>query len=165
MAREVFYSFHYKPDCSRAAKVRNIGVVEGNTPASDNDWESITSAGDDAIKKWIAEQMTGRSCTVVLIGTNTANRKWINHEIKKSWKDKKGLVGIYIHNLKDLDGNQSDKGKNPFDSFTLNSGQTELSSTVKAYDPPCSTSKSVYGYISDNLAAWIEEAIKIREDY
>lgn len=42
MARRVFYSFHYEPDNSRAAQVRNMGVVEGNKPASDNDWETIT---------------------------------------------------------------------------------------------------------------------------
>lgn len=38
MARRVFFSFHYKPDNWRAAQVRNAGVVEGNTPVSDNDW-------------------------------------------------------------------------------------------------------------------------------
>ena len=41
MARRAFYSFHYKPDASRAGQVRNIGVVEGNTPVSDNDWETV----------------------------------------------------------------------------------------------------------------------------
>ncbi len=39
--RQVFYSFHYKPDCWRTAQVRNIGVVEGNKPDSDNEWEKI----------------------------------------------------------------------------------------------------------------------------
>ncbi len=29
--------------------------------------------------------MKYRSCTVVLVGENTANRKWINHEIVESW--------------------------------------------------------------------------------
>ena len=42
MARRVFYSFHYEPDNARAAQVRNMGVVEGNKPASDHDWETIT---------------------------------------------------------------------------------------------------------------------------
>ena len=41
MARRAFYSFQYKPDASRAGQVRNIGVVEGNTPVSDNDWETV----------------------------------------------------------------------------------------------------------------------------
>ena len=70
MARRAFYSFHYKPDASRAGQVRNIGVVEGNTPVSDNDWETVLKQGVAAIKKWIADQMHGRSCTVVLVGSN-----------------------------------------------------------------------------------------------
>ena len=40
--RRTFFSFHYKPDNWRAAKVRNMGVVEGNSPVSDNDWETVT---------------------------------------------------------------------------------------------------------------------------
>lgn len=41
MARNVFYSFHYVPDGWRVAQVRNMGVLEGNRPASDNDWERV----------------------------------------------------------------------------------------------------------------------------
>ena len=50
MARKAFYSFHDKPDGARAGPVRNIGVVEGNTPVSDNDWETVTKGGEAAIK-------------------------------------------------------------------------------------------------------------------
>jgi MTH538 TIR-like domain (DUF1863) len=41
MSRKVFYSFHYEVDGWRASQVRNIGALEGNQPASDNDWETI----------------------------------------------------------------------------------------------------------------------------
>ncbi len=99
MARRVFYSFHYKPDCWRAAQVRNMGVIEGNTPVSDNDWEAVKKGGDKAIKAWIAGQLHGRSCTVVLVGEKTAARKWIKYEIEASWNAGKGVVGICIHNL------------------------------------------------------------------
>jgi len=158
--RRVFYSFHYKADAWRAAQVRNMGVVEGNEPASDNDWEQITRGGDATIERWIDKQMEGRSCVVVLIGSETAGRKWVNYEIKKGWNDRKGVVGIFIHNLKDRDGQQTRRGRNPFDDFTLN-GQ-RLSSIVKAYDPPYFASEQVYTYIKQNLADWIEEAIQIR---
>ena len=84
MARKVFYSFHYKPDNWRASQVRQMGVIEGDAPVSDNDWEKVTKGGDEAIKKWIDGQMSGKSCAVVLIGTNTAGRKWINHKIIKA---------------------------------------------------------------------------------
>ncbi len=68
MGRKCFYSFHYVPDNWRASQVRNMGVIEGNQPVSDNDWEAVKKAGDDAIRKWISDQLHGRSCTVVLIG-------------------------------------------------------------------------------------------------
>ncbi len=141
-----------------------MGVVEANKPATDNEWERITRGGDAAIQRWIDSQQYGTSCNVVLIGENTAGRKWINYEIRSAWNDKKGVVGVYIHGLKDLDGYQSSKGRNPFEHFTLEGTGKKLSSVVKAYNPPYTNSKDVYGYINDNLADWIEEAIEIREN-
>ena len=163
MARKAFYSFHYVPDNWRASPVRNMGVVEGNRPASDNDWETVKKGRDKAIQKWIDEQIYGKSVVIVLIGQNTAGRKWIEYEIKKGWEDNKGVFGIYIHNLKNKDGNQSTKGNNPFDKFTI--GDKSMSSIVKTYDPPDFTSTYVYDYIKTNLADWIEKAIEIRGEY
>lgn len=160
MARKTFYSFHYKPDNWRAAQVRNMGVIEGNTPVSDNDWETITSGGDSAISRWIDGQLLGRSCSIVLIGSGTAGRKWIKYEIKKSWGDGKGVLGIYIHNLKDRNEQQSARGRNPFDDFKV--GDRSMSSIVKAYDPPYSISTSVYNFIKEHLAEWVDEAVVIR---
>ena len=163
MARRVFFSFHYIPDAWRVSQIRNIGTIEENKPASDNDWETVKKGGDEAIKRWINNQLEGRSCTVVLIGTETAGRKWINYEIEKSWNDGKGIFGIFIHNLKDSNGKQSTKGKNPFTGFNIKG--TPLDSIVKAYDPPYSDSKDVYNYIANNIEKWIEEAITIRNKY
>jgi len=165
MARKNFSSFHYKSDNWHASTVRNIGSIEGNQLASDNDWELITSGGDDAIEKWINQQMKGRSCVVVLVGTNNAGRKWINYEMKKGWNDGKGVLGIHIHNLKNKDGNQSSKGSNPFSGFTVGDDKKKLSSIVKCYDPPYSTSTNVYNHIRENTVDWIEEAIEIRGRY
>jgi hypothetical protein len=165
MARRVFYSFHFEADSWRASQIRNIGVIEGNSPASDNDWEAVKRGGDPAIQRWIDDQLSGRGCTIVLIGAATAGRKWINYEIEKSWNDGKGLLGIYIHRLKDRYGQQSAKGANPFDGFTLNRDNSRLSSIVKAYDPPYWDSSDVYNYIANNLAAWVEDAIASRNNY
>jgi hypothetical protein len=163
MVKKAFYSFHYAADAWRASQVRNSGVVEGNVPVSDNDWEEVKSGGDAAIKQWIDSQMSGRSCAVVLIGAGTAGRKWIDYEIEKAWNARKGLVGVYIHNLLDSNQTQSTKGKNPFDTFTLKDGTVKLSTIVKAYDPPYKTSTNVYDYIKSNLASWVDEAIEIRD--
>jgi hypothetical protein len=165
MARRVFHSFHYKNDVYRVAQVRNMGVIEGQRLLSSNDWEAVKKKGDSAIKKWIDEQMKGRSCVVVLIGSQTAGRKWVDYEIENGWNRDKGLVGVYIHNLKDRSGSQSSKGANPFSGFNLKSTGTSLSSIVKAYDSPRSTSTYVYAYIKDNLEGWVEEAIRIRSNY
>ena len=160
--RRTFFSFHYKPDNWRAGQVRNMGVVEDNPAVSDNDWEAITRGGDAAIRNWINGQMAGRSCVIVLIGSHTAWRKWIKYEIEKAWKDGKGLLGVYIHNLKDRNGDQSTKGANPFYSIIVNGKR--LSSIVKVYDPPYKLSTYVYAYVAKNVADWVEEAIKIRHD-
>ena len=165
MARRVFYSFHYKPDNWRAAMVRNIGSIEGNRPASDNDWETVKKGGDTAIKRWIASQLKGRTCTVVLVGENTANRKWINYEIVKSWDDDMGVVGIRIHGLGDSNGIISNVGGNPFDYIRYGNTGKQLSSIVKCYDPAGRTGKERYGWISKHLSNAVEEAIRIRANH
>ena len=163
MKRRAFFSFHYEHDAWRAAQIRNAGVVEGDTPLSDNDWESIIRRGDRAIQRWIDDQVSGKSCAIVLIGCETADRKWVKYEIKKAWIEKKGLLGIHVHNLKDEFQNQSFKGENPFASFQFDGGS--FSSIVKTYDPPYTASTNVYSCITTNIAEWIEEAIRIRSRY
>ncbi len=162
MARKCFYSFQYKPDNWRVSKIRNIGAVEGNKPATDNDWETITSGGDKKIKEWITNQMKGRTCTVVLAGSNTADRKWINYEIKESWNKGMGVFVIFIHNITDRDDKQCSKGSNPLYYIKHGPTQKRLSTIAKAYDPPRETSSGVYNYIAANIETWIEEAIRIR---
>ena len=163
MARKCFYSFHYIPDNWRVSKIRNIGTVEGNKPASDNAWETVVGGGDKKIKEWISGQMKGRTCTVILVGSNTANRKWINHEIAESWNGGMGVLAIHTHNITDSKDKQSSKGANPLYYITHNATKNRLSTIAKCYDPPRSTSKGVYSCISDNIEDWIDEAITIRK--
>ena len=162
MARRVFFSFHYEADSWRAAQVRNAGVVEGDRPVTDNQWESIKRGGDIAIQNWIDRQLSGKSCLIVLIGSKTANRKWINYEIVKAWNDRRGVLGIYIHNLEDQNGRTSIQGQNPFSYITLRDGRS-LSGIVKDYDPMAWP--SAYGDIVDNIGDWVEDAIALRSRY
>jgi len=168
MARRVFYSFEYKADAWRAAMVRNIGAIEGNKPASDNDWETVTKGKDPAIERWIAAQMNGRTCTVVLVGASTANRKWINYEISKSWAARMGVVGIRVHGLETPQGFAA-SGQNPFDYIPYSSTRVRfapahLSSIVKCYDPGGSNGKERYAWIVEHLANAVDEAIRIRNE-
>lgn len=163
MARQVFYSFHYDNDNWRASQVRNIGVIEGNRPAPDNDWEAVKRGGDRAIQNWIDDQMRYRSCTIVLVGSGTAGRKWINYEIQKSWDKGMGIVGINIHNLKDRNGNQSNYGSNPFNGISVNG--LWLSNILQVHNPPHWDSKDAYNCIANNISGWVEDALKIRNRY
>lgn len=162
MAKKVFFSFHYKNDHWRAATVRSIGSIEGNKPASDNAWEDVADGGDAAIEKWINDQMNGRSCVVVLVGAETAGRKWIKHEIKKAWEDGRGVVGIRIHKLLNSRSEKGSYGANPFSDFTVEG--VSMDKIVKLHNPSGDTSKEAYASISDNIADWIDEAIEIRRD-
>ena len=157
--RQVFYSFHYDNDVFRVHQIRNIGAIEDNKPVSANNWEEVKQKGDTSIEKWIDDNMNYRSCVIVLIGEQTANRKWVKYEIKKAWNEGKGLLGIYIHNLKDPKTGVCKQGANPFEQFTLKDG-TKLSSKVKCYNPN-STSPNME--IILNLEDWIEKAINDRK--
>ena len=130
-----------------------MGIVEGNPPVSDNAWEEVKRKGDKAVEDWIEDQLNNRTCTIVLVGEKTASRKWVKHEIKRSWERGKGVVGINIHNLKDSNKNQSIKGDNPFDKVTIDG--EKLSSVVKVYNPPYKTSTSVYDNIKENIDDWV----------
>lgn len=161
MARKCFFSFHYLPDNWRASTIRGIGAIEGNQAALDNDWEKVTKGGDAQIQKWIDSQMEGRTCAIILIGENTAKRKWIDYEIKKAWANKIGVLGIHIHGIKDSSGATSNKGLNPFAHLSL--GDKAFSSVAQVYDPIGLDSKAKYNHIAENIDAWIEKAIEIRK--
>ena len=169
--RQIFYSFHFDSDVFRVQQIRNIGALEDNKPVSPNEWETVRQGKDAAIEKWIHENMKNRSCAVVLIGEQTHQRPWVRHEILKAWNDGKGLLGIYIHNLKcakickdnPFASGKCSQGRNPFDSFTLNGINGKLmSSVVQCYNPD---SSSPYKSIQENLEGWVEQAIKIRSNY
>lgn len=108
--------------------------------------------------------MAKRSCVVVLIGKSTSTRKWVKYEIEKAYELGKGIVGVYIHGLKDADGNQTTKGANPFYSLYNKDGH-RLSNYVECYDPPHSTSTYVYNDIKENLGDYIERAIDNKITY
>ena len=162
--RQVFFSFHYKADNWRASQVKEMGQVDDSSQFSGNDWEEVREKTEEKIKKWIDEQFDKRSCLVVLIGENTSSRSWVKYEIEKAYELGKGIVGIYIHGLKDSEGLQSSKGSNPFRQISTKDGK-KLSDFVRDYDPPYSTSKNVYDDIKKNIEELIEEAIEARGTY
>ena len=136
MARKAFFSFHYKPDNWRASQVETYAGVTERKPSSfrqrlgEHHGPGKKSSVDR--RNRIAGQLSGRTRAVVLVGTETASRKWVNYEIDEAWKKGLGVVGVHIHGLKDASQNQSTKGSNPFFGHSVN--RTPMSSIVKLYD-------------------------------
>ncbi len=158
MARQTFFSFRYKKDNWRAGIVRNSWVTQERKASGFFDsaeWEEVKKKTDTAIEKWIDKQLEGTSVTVVLIGSDTAGKKWINYEIKASYKRGNGLLGIFIHKLKDKDQKTASKGKNPFNDWYIekNGKKIYFSSMYKTYD-----------WVDDNgyknMGDWIKKAAK-----
>jgi hypothetical protein len=144
VARKVFFSFHYGRDISRANVVRNSWLTKDKGTAGFIDaslWEEAKAKGDAAIKKLIDDQMIGTTVTAVLIGSETAQRAYVKYEITKSLERGNGLLGIYIHNIKDFNGNTAAKGANP------------LGAGYPTYD-------WVIGNGYANLGTWVEAAYK-----
>ena len=153
--RSVFYSFHFDNDVMRVQQVRNIGALDDNQPVSPSAWESVRRNGAAAIERWIDENMNYRRCVVVLIGSETASRPWVRHEIIKAWNEDRGLFGIYIHNLKCPRTGTCRKGLNPFDQITFKSGGN-MSSRITCYDP---SSMYAYSEIKSGMEGWVQTAI------
>lgn len=133
MAKTVFYSFHYDRDVHRVQLVRNINALESQPLLNSQKWEEVRRRGDKAIEDWIDEQMKWKKAVIVLVGKETAGRKWVNYEINKAWKDKKPLLGVRIHGLASLISGADIAGANPFNRVD-----------IPLFDP---TMKDVYGRI------------------
>src|SRR5512133_1428873 len=110
MARKVFFSFKYD-DVQRAMNVRNSNVISGALKSGfidKADFEAVEKQGEKAIQKWIDEQLTGTSATVVLVGANTIKSKWVKYEIEQSIARGNGLLTIDISKIACLNGNTTD---------------------------------------------------------
>jgi MTH538 TIR-like domain (DUF1863) len=158
MARRTFFSFHYERDCWRASQVRNSWVTQDRESAGFWDaaaWEEVKKKGTAAIEKWIDDQLKGTSVTVVLIGSETANREYVGYEIKQSHIKGNGMLGIYIHNMKDANSKTDTKGRNPFDNWQVEKDGNKVlfSSLYPTYD-----------WVNDDgrgkMGIWIEAAAK-----
>ncbi len=115
MAHRTFFSFNYEEDVWRATNVRNCGALNKDDIEfiDASLWEEAKKKSDDAIKKLIDDALKKSTVTCVLIGANTASRKWVKYEIDESVRLGKGLFGIHIYKIKDQNGNESTQGANP----------------------------------------------------
>jgi hypothetical protein len=159
MARKAFFSFHYKNDVSRAMVVRHSWVTKPDTESAGfidaADFEQVEREGNVAIKKWIDNQLIGTTVTVVLIGTETTQREYVKYELEKSYSRGNGLLGIYVHNIKNLKGETTTKGSNAFGAIGKDPTGKDVYFSI---DYP------TYDWVADdgynNLGKWVAEAAK-----
>ena len=159
MARRVFFSFHYDNDISRSMVVRNSWVTQGKEVAGFVDkavFEQVKRQGDKAVHNWIDKQLEGTSVTVVLIGAETLNRPYVQYEICKSIQRGNAVIGVLIHNIKDMrTGGLSARGNTHTVIGQFNDGSPAYFDTI------CD---GIYDYFSQNgyqnMGTWIENAAK-----
>lgn len=155
MAKTVFYSFHYDRDVLRVQLVRNINALEGQPLLNSQKWEEVRRGGEPAIKEWIDEEMKWKKAVIVLVGEETAGRKWVNYEINKAWKDKKPLLGVRIHGLASGSNGADKAGATPFNP----------SVRIPLFDPTVRDTygridtKATYNRLAANLEAWSAQGV------
>jgi hypothetical protein len=159
MARRVFFSFHYERDGQRASVVRNSWVTKPNSEEAgfidSATWETVEKQGDKAVERWIDSQLLGTSVTIVLIGAETSNRRWVRYEVKKSYERGNGMLGIFLHNIKDWQGRTDKAGDNYFGEL----GRDALGREVYFFQK-YTTYDWVLNNGYENLKEWVEKAAR-----
>lgn len=159
MARRVFFSFHYDNDINRSMTVRNSWVTQGKEAAGFIDkaeFEQIKRQGDTAVHNWIDKQLEGTSVTVVLIGSETLKRPFVQYEICKSLQRGNAVIGVHINAIRDM--------RTLSTSFRGNTHEV-----IGHYDDNSlayfdSIADGIYDYVADNgysnMGIWIENAAR-----
>ncbi len=117
----------------------------------------LNGKGDAAVHQWIDKQLEGTSVTVVLIGSETLNRPFVQYEICKSLQRGNAVIGIYINGIKDMRTSMtSSKG----DVHTVIGFYQDK--TPAYFDEICD---GIYDYTTQNgyanMGAWVEAAAKL----
>lgn len=155
-----YFSYHFANDAARASAARRVMAIEADDPISPTAWEDLGYGGDTAVTRWVIERMRSKECLIVLIGSQTASRKWVKYEIKQAWESGRGVMGINIHSLLDARGKESKPGKNPFDDFVYDG--IRLSELVRVYEPLGDTAQENLMYIAHNAHGWAANAVAAR---
>ncbi|MED1790629.1 MULTISPECIES: TIR domain-containing protein [Brevibacillus] len=101
MARKVFVSYHHANDQTKADYLRTTYGAD-NTLIDRSLKDAYDTVDNDEILKLVRTyHLNDSTVTIVLIGSDTANRKWVDWEIYSSLRPygsrtRNGLLGIYL---------------------------------------------------------------------
>jgi hypothetical protein len=166
MARSSFVSFHYQRDHWRVQQILQMGALDQQVELPAQEWEEVKRKGDRAVEAWIDQQMNYKQAVIVLIGKETASRKFVRYEIKRAWDIKKPMLGIRIHGLSDSDRRTDQPGRDPFEAFDFSDSPKTFADYVPVFDPAdftgkyAPTSSDIYAAIKANIATWATRGYK-----
>ncbi len=133
MARRTFFSFHYKPDVTRAWVVRNswvAKVAQGEREDAgffdSSVFEAKEREGVEILKRFLRDGLQNSTVTCVLVGAETALRRWVRYEIFRSFIRGNGLLAVRVHTISSLNKLQCAEGANPFDSLAFTVDRDQL---------------------------------------
>ncbi len=109
-SKNVFISHHHKDDkavtdftnllAGKDYIVRNSSI---RTKPRNTERLEKKMVSDETIRRLLRMKMAWASTVVVLVGTQTASRDWVNWEIEEAERQGKRILGVFMQGAKDSD--------------------------------------------------------------
>jgi hypothetical protein len=156
MGLKAFFCFDHRLDIQRARRVKNCWETRGGRASGfpkPEVWKKLAQKGEPAYLRWIENQVASADVCVVLIGSETNADTGVRHAMRLAHRLQKGLLGIYVHQIRGAFGEKQVKGKNPFETLFIvkDLRRVALSDIYPTYD-----------WLEDaghfHLQQWIEKA-------
>ncbi len=122
MPRYTFFSFCYEDVKNfKVNVVRNSWLLNHSSDSfiDGSIWEKEKSKGPTVIKSLIDAGLKKTSVTAILIGDETANRRYVKYEIVKSFEKGNGILAIHINRIRGKEQVISARGLNPLDRLAF----------------------------------------------
>ena len=109
-SKNVFISHHHKDDqavtdftnllAGKDYTIRNSSI---RAKPRNNERLDQKMVSDETIKRLLRMKMSWAGTVVVLVGSQTASRDWVNWEIEEAERQGKRILGVFMHGAKDSD--------------------------------------------------------------
>ncbi|MCP4438512.1 MAG: hypothetical protein GY810_06165 [Aureispira sp.] len=116
-----FFSFHFSHDFDRICTVTDTWLKQPNTSMtpfiSTAQIIEMMKEGLPAILRWVNEEVAKSDAVVLLIGSQTEGRYFIEYEIQQAILQQKPIYGIHINQVPDKSGKTEAKSLSPLPSL------------------------------------------------